>query len=87
MKKKMNLVFITHDFVLIYFSPGVYVNGLFMEGAKWDRDNKVIGESVPKVLHDTMPVVSKDNIVPLKVPTHVYRTSLMSNLFIVNRCG
>ena len=32
-----------------------------MEGAKWDRDKNVIGESVPKVLHDTMPVVSKDN--------------------------
>lgn len=29
-----------------------------MEGAKWNRENKVIGESVPKVLHDTMPVVS-----------------------------
>ena len=29
-----------------------------MEGAKWSRENKVIGESVPKVLHDTMPVVS-----------------------------
>lgn len=30
-----------------------------MEGAKWDRQNKVIGESIPKVLHDTMPVVSQ----------------------------
>lgn len=33
------------------------MNGLFMEGAKWDRENKVIGESIPKVLHDKMPVV------------------------------
>lgn len=36
---------------------GVYVNGLFMEGAKWDSDNMVLGESVPKKLYDEMPVM------------------------------
>ena len=34
------------------------MNGLFMEGARWDRKTKLIGESYPKKLHDAMPVVS-----------------------------
>jgi len=37
---------------------GVYINGLFIEGACWDRKTKLIGESQPKQLHDLMPVVS-----------------------------
>ena len=38
------------------------MNGLFMEGARWDRKTKLIGESYPKKLHDAMPVVSADSV-------------------------
>ncbi|XP_012937339.1 dynein heavy chain 3, axonemal [Aplysia californica] len=36
---------------------GAFVYGLFMEGAKWDRENMVIGESAPKMLFDLMPCI------------------------------
>ena len=36
---------------------GTYVHGFLMEGARWDRARGVISDSVPKVLHDAMPVI------------------------------
>ncbi|XP_041823134.1 dynein heavy chain 3, axonemal [Melanotaenia boesemani] len=36
---------------------GAYVTGLFMEGARWDRQNMVIGESFPKILFDFLPII------------------------------
>ena len=36
--------------------------GLFIEGARWDYENMVIGESIPKKLFDEMPIVSMNSL-------------------------
>ncbi|CAF97582.1 unnamed protein product [Tetraodon nigroviridis] len=36
---------------------GAYVIGLFMEGARWDRDTMFIGESLRNILFDPLPII------------------------------
>ena len=43
---------------------GVYVKGFYLEGCRWDRENEILGESIPKQLTDYMPIVQ---IIPCKV--------------------
>ncbi len=38
-------------------AKGAYINGLFMEGARWDDDHMWLADSFPKVLWSTIPLI------------------------------
>ncbi|XP_078041170.1 dynein heavy chain 3, axonemal [Augochlora pura] len=38
-------------------SYGVYIKGLFLEGARWNREAKTIDESKPKIMFDVLPII------------------------------
>lgn len=47
----------TSDYMNKPAENGIYVNGLFVDGARWDRKENCIAEQMPKILTDTLPIV------------------------------
>lgn len=64
-KYQIPIDLLTFDFVILKetvftIAPedGVYIYGLFLDGARFDMKKMCIEESIPKVLYDNVPFVS-----------------------------
>jgi len=74
--------------MLEYPETGMYIHGLFMEGARWDTKKLAVTESVPKELHPPMPVMQVPGKVHGEYSTEgvykcpVYTTSMRGPTYV-----
>eukprot|EP00937_MAST-01D_sp_MAST-1D-sp2_P003222 g3222.t1 len=53
---------------------GGYINGIFLEGARWDEEIQSINDSIPKQLYTMLPVLHLVPVQHRKAPTEgIYR--------------
>lgn len=87
--KKLQFVYQFYLKVVLYFkfnhfkSEGTFINGFFIQGARWSRESKVIQESHEKIIFDILPTIwlkpikRSDNLDQKNVYNcPVYKTSL-----------
>lgn len=59
---------------MLFNSTVKIFQGLFLEGARWDRQLKILNESYPKILFDTVPIMwMKPAEIDKYVPTPSYQ--------------
>jgi len=79
----------TYEYTQVSSQPeeGTYVHGLYMEGARWDKANNCITDSLPKELHPSMPVIFIKGVTEDEVVTQgvyqcpVYTTTIRGPTF------
>jgi len=82
-KKEFPIDTISFDFIYLDTSyeeiseapeDGVYVRGLYLEGARWDFDSHSLADSLPKQLYTSMPVMHLSPCKDREAPTEgIYR--------------
>ncbi|GAB1603179.1 hypothetical protein Ahia01_000598400 [Argonauta hians] len=70
-------------------SEGVYIYGLYLEGASWDRSNARLQEAKPKILFEPMPVIhmyAANQVRPVDAKTYlcpIYKKPCRTDLTFV----
>merc|ERR1719463_429094 len=65
--------------ITTHLLDGTYAEGMYLEGARWDMDNKCLARQFPKVLVEMMPLVQ---IIPTEANRLKLRNSLETPVYV-----